>query len=84
MGTEDTSNQLYQEGDDSYSHITVAYEMSTANFNLLQFLSHSLKPGHNEADCILLNSLLSFNNYFDNAGIGEDIIWMTYIHAKPS
>ena len=56
MGTEETNNPLHQEGEDSYSHISTAYEMAPANFDLLQYLSHTLKPGHAEADCIFLFS----------------------------
>jgi len=53
FGTEDTANQLADADAVSYNNISVAFPLGTPNFDLLKFMSHSLKPGSTSADCIL-------------------------------
>ena len=52
FGTDGTFNQLYEEGVESYEHITVAKEMGVMDLELLNFINKNVQVGSHNADFI--------------------------------
>ncbi|XP_078490782.1 zinc finger protein ZF(C2H2)-102 [Ciona intestinalis] len=52
FGTNETSNPLNQEDEESYQNILIAFSLGCPNFELLHYLSNDLKPGVLETDFV--------------------------------